>query len=425
MSSHRDINVRVDGIEPSVAVENPLNALELSSRLEESSAEGHAVIPIGGGTRLEVGGAPTKYDVALKLGKLNSIVSHNPADLTCTVESGITLENLRSVLSEHGQFLAIDSPFPEEATIGGVIASNAPGFLKWQLAHPRDSVIGMEVALPNGTLIKSGGQVVKNVSGYDMARLHIGAFGNLGVITKVSFKLTPKPVRESTISIEFDDLSLAYGFAQEVYKSYVMPLSLICSHDFDKSSSSCKSLVRIGGRERALKRQKDLITEIGIRNHSTSIEIIDQPESDQLWIDVLNESVKGVDSDGYIKINTRSSCTPSEVEHAVRLIWTSLKDTGCLLSINSEPGFGAIFCNIYLPEKKSRDESIGLIQKIRESLHEIESWLIVEDVPTEWKSVLDVWDGGQISSIKLMDSLKATYDPDSVLNPGRFVTFQS
>ena len=85
MPNQRDISVRVDGIDPSVAVENPSNALELSSRLEESSAEGHAVIPIGGGTRLEVGGAPSKYDVALKIGKLNSIVSHNPADLTLSL----------------------------------------------------------------------------------------------------------------------------------------------------------------------------------------------------------------------------------------------------------------------------------------------------------------------------------------------------
>ena len=328
------------------------------------------------------------------------------------------------MLSEHGQFLAIDSPFPDQATVGGVIASNAPGFLKWQLAHPRDSVIGMEVALPNGTLIKSGGQVVKNVSGYDMARLHIGAFGNLGVITKVSFKLTPKPVREATLDIEFDEISLAYDFAQEVYKSYVMPLSLICSHDFEKSSSGCKSLVRIGGRERALKRQIDLIREIGRRNHSTSIEIIDQPESDRLWIDVLNQTVKSVDSGEYIKINTRSSCTPSEVEHAVRIIESSLENTGCLLSINSEPGFGAIFCTIRFPRTQLRDESIRLIRKLRESLHEIESWLIVEDLPVEWKSALDVWDREQISSIKLMESLKATYDPDFVLSPGRFVTFQ-
>ena len=170
--------------------------------------------------------------------------------------------------------------------------------------------------------------------------------------------------------------------------------------------------------------QIDLLREIGRRNHSTSIEIIDQPESDRLWIDVLNQTVKSVDSGEYIKINTRSSCTPSEVEHAVRIIGSSLENTGCLLSINSEPGFGAIFCTIRFPRTQLRDESIGVIRKLRESLHEIESWLIVEDLPVEWKSALDVWDREQISSIKLMESLKATYDPDFVLSPGRFVTFQ-
>ena len=126
------------------------------------------------------------------------------------------MQILQDSLKEHGQFLAVDCPFPAESTVGGTLASNSPGFLRWQLAHMRDMVIGMKVVFAAGTLTKSGGQVVKNVSGYDMARLHIGGLGTLGVITEVSFKLTPLPAKEGSITVGFDSRDDAFDFSRKI-----------------------------------------------------------------------------------------------------------------------------------------------------------------------------------------------------------------
>ena len=195
----------IDDIEPSQGAEKPVSLHQLSSVLKDADGGGLGLVPFGGGTRLSVGSIPKKYDIAVDLSAFDQIVSHNPADLTCTVESGITISVLQKELAEHGQFLAVDAPLPDKATVGGTIASSTLGYLRWQLGHPRDTIIVMEVLLANGTITKSGGQVVKNVSGYDMARLHVGGLGTLGVISKVSFKLTPRPFKELSVKFLFRD----------------------------------------------------------------------------------------------------------------------------------------------------------------------------------------------------------------------------
>ena len=148
---------------------------------------------------MEVGRPPERLDAVVEVSHLDAIVEHNPADLTVTAQAGIIVAGLQRVLGEEGQFLAIDPPLPDRATIGGTLASGADGPLRWHYGHPRDSVIGMRVVQADGTVTKSGGQVVKNVSGYDMSRLHIGGLGTLGVIAEVSFKLTPLPQRQATL----------------------------------------------------------------------------------------------------------------------------------------------------------------------------------------------------------------------------------
>ncbi|MEC7836722.1 MAG: FAD-binding oxidoreductase, partial [Chloroflexota bacterium] len=216
----------IDEVPPSEGVINPKDRDELSSALSNVFDSDKVVVPIGGATRLQIGAKMPSYDYALDLSDMNQLVAHNSADLTCVAQSGVTLKSLQGILKEQGQFLAIDAAFPDQATLGGILASNAPGYMRWQLAHMRDMVIGMEVVLPSGTITKSGGPVVKNVSGYDMARLHIGGYGTLGIISEISFKLTPLPRRQGTFILGFQTENDMHDFSEEVFKSHVMPLAL-------------------------------------------------------------------------------------------------------------------------------------------------------------------------------------------------------
>ncbi|MDA1189593.1 MAG: FAD-binding oxidoreductase, partial [Chloroflexi bacterium] len=140
----------IDGMTPNNVVK-PASVEELQQTLKDLSNEGLTAIPWGGGTRIALGNTPKTFDTALDLTGLDNVIAHNPGDLTVTVEAGLTMAKLGTLLAEHGQFLAIDPPLPDRATVGGTLAIGTAGPLKWQYGNPRDLVIGMSVVQSDGT----------------------------------------------------------------------------------------------------------------------------------------------------------------------------------------------------------------------------------------------------------------------------------
>ncbi len=158
-----------------------------------------AAIPLGSGTKLTRGRRPRRADVLLSTAALGHISDYQPADLTVSTQAGVRLSDLQSELSSAGQFLAVDPPWGDVASLGGLVASGAEGPLRRRYGALRDQLLGLRVANPDGTLSWAGGQVVKNVSGYDLTRLHTGAYGTLGLITDVNLKVWPQPEEELTV----------------------------------------------------------------------------------------------------------------------------------------------------------------------------------------------------------------------------------
>jgi glycolate oxidase FAD binding subunit len=181
-------------------VVEPGNEQELAAVLRCANEAGVSVIPRGGGTKLEWGNPPKSSELILSSARLNKILEHAWADLTVTVEAGCTLQSLQDALAVHGQRLALDALWRERATIGGIISTNDSGTLRLRFGALRDLIIGVSLALPDGTLASSGGKVVKNVAGYDLPKLSTGAFGTLGVITRAVFRLHPLPRGVKTLS---------------------------------------------------------------------------------------------------------------------------------------------------------------------------------------------------------------------------------
>ena len=202
----------VDGAAPQLA-QRPRTREEVAKLLASAAAAGLAVVPQGGRTALALGRPLDRYDVALDLRGLDRIVAYEPRDLTATVEAGVTLSELQSRLGEHGQFLPVDPPPDDRVTVGGLLASARSGAWRGHLPAVRDLVIGMTVALPDGSLVRSGGRVVKNVSGYDLHRLHTGALGTLGVIVEASFKLAPLPAATRSLAVRCEDVAGAAELA--------------------------------------------------------------------------------------------------------------------------------------------------------------------------------------------------------------------
>ena len=190
----------IDNVSPTVVL-SPISNEHISESLRKASEYDIKVCPIGGATRLAIGNKPTQYDVGLTLNKLDKVIDYKPSDLSITVQAGITLEQLQKHLQKNNQFLPISTPLAQRSTIGGILAIGTSGSLTWLNGTLRDLVTGMKTVHPDGVISKSGGQVMKNVSGYEMSRLHIGGLGTIGVISEVSLNVMPKP--ETSIWVSF------------------------------------------------------------------------------------------------------------------------------------------------------------------------------------------------------------------------------
>lgn len=182
----------VDGAAPRMIAE-PGTAEDLAACLRWARGAGLKVTPRGGGTKLGWGNPPAACDLLLSTARLDRVLEHAWADMTVIAEAGCRVADLQRALAEHGQHLALDPLWPERATIGGILSTNDSGTLRHRYGSLRDLIIGITVALPDGTLARSGGKVVKNVAGYDLAKLFTGALGTLGVIVQAIFRLHPLP----------------------------------------------------------------------------------------------------------------------------------------------------------------------------------------------------------------------------------------
>jgi glycolate dehydrogenase FAD-binding subunit len=156
---------------------------------------------------------------------LNRILEHDPGDQTCTVEAGVRLAELQAVLAASGQRLSLDPP--GDPTIGALLARNVSGPLRHRFGAPRDLVLGVTLVLGDGTIANAGGKVVKNVAGYDLARLVCGSEGRLALIARASFRLHPLPKATQTLVVETDDVA---GAAESLLRSQVQPSALDVLH---------------------------------------------------------------------------------------------------------------------------------------------------------------------------------------------------
>ncbi|HEX9035924.1 MAG TPA: FAD-binding oxidoreductase [Ktedonobacterales bacterium] len=186
------------GAPPSV-VARPSNVEAARAAVSLAFEAGAAIAPWGSGSRQALGYPPERCDLVLSLERLTRVVAYDPADLTITVEAGMTHEALSTQLNANRQMLPLDPPLPARATIGGTLATAIGGLRGALYGEPRDLVLGARVIDVSGEMVRAGGAVVKNSTGYNMRRLYTGSLGAFGVITEASFKLAPMPETEETV----------------------------------------------------------------------------------------------------------------------------------------------------------------------------------------------------------------------------------
>jgi len=390
----------VAGVQPKLVVV-PGNETELAEILRVSNDAGLAVVPCGGGTKLGWGNPPARADLILSTARLNRIVEHVWADLTVTVEAGCTIEKLQEVLARHGQRLALDPLWPDKATIGGVLSTNDSGALRLRFGALRDLIIGVTLALPDGTLASSGGKVVKNVAGYDLPKLATGALGTLGVITRAVFRLHPLPRKTRTFAISVSDVEQTQHFIHVVQDSKLAHTSL--QSEFSGQAPPISHIL-FEGTEAGLDAQEKQLRTLG-----GSARVLEAPPS--VWS--ARQEVWTL-TDPENRVIAKISILPANLgqtmellqrtAHANHLRWRALVYA---------TGIGCLRLEA-LPEAL-RDT----LQSLRRDL-ERQGGSLVALHRSEKVPVFDVW-GNAGDTLPLMKAIKHQLDPRNTLNPGRFV----
>jgi len=229
----------------------PGDARSAAEALARAHAERVPVLPSGGRTKLQWGGAIDSLDTrgsVLSTRRLTTPIRHDAGDLVATLPAGVTLADANACLAQEGQWLPLDPPHGAHSTVGGIVATNASGPRRHKHGAPRDLIIGIEVALADGRLARAGGRVVKNVAGYDLSRLFCGCFGSLGVITSATFKLSPLTLASRTVIARTATPAQALELASRIAAAPLTPSAL------EVEAPAAKLLVRFETTERAAER---------------------------------------------------------------------------------------------------------------------------------------------------------------------------
>ncbi len=389
----------IDGLAPLKVIE-PGNEQEVAKALAWANANGIAVSPRGGGTKLGWGTPPATLDAIISTKRLGRVLEHAWADMTATVEAGCPVTDLQKTLAEHGQRLAIDPLFPEQATIGGVIATNDSGSLRLRYGGIRDLIIGITVALPDGTLAKSGGKVVKNVAGYDLQKLMTGALGTLGIITQATFRLHPLPRESQTLSVECHDVGTANRLILAILDSTLVPTGL----QLRVESGSKPSIdIRLDGTPSGIEAQRNLLGTI-------SAELGFRESAEQVW--QARENLFGASR----SLVCRFSVLPSQLAQAVNIIAKLCSAPQLSWKVVAQ-GTGLGIVRIDAPEAAQLQFALN---GVRSAVIELGGTVVVLICPADMKNQISVW-GPSGDAQQLMVRVKQQFDPNGILNRGRFV----
>ncbi len=410
----------IDGILPRlvVAPDNKERAAQVTALV---SQHGLTLLARGGGSRMNLGGIPEQIDVVLETQRMTRLLEHEAPDLTCHVEAGITFADLQAQLASKGQWIALDPPDAGQATLGGILASNASGPKRLRYGTARDLVIGLHVVQASGEIARSGGRVVKNVAGYDLNKLYIGSLGTLGIIVEANLKLQPLPPDERT-------LLLTFASAQEATQTVIALLGSLLTPSaielIDAGAASDMSdffglnlptegytlAVNFEGTPSAIDRSLDETRLIARKAGALMGDDLAGKEQAQLW-QAVREHTRGTVTCKVAILVTQLAAYLETISRVCRVHRLEAAVTG-------HAGNGILYVELRPGDATPR--LVEAIAELRRHAQEARGSLVVERCPVELKRSINVW-GEPGSDFYLMQRLKQQFDAQGTFVKGRFV----
>lgn len=416
----------VDGGAPQCVL-YPTSAEDVAAALRCAAEHDLAVIPCRNGTKLAVGNPPRRYDVALSLKDMNRVWHYEPSDLTITVEPGMKLGDFQHFVGRDGLCLPLDPAGGARATLGGIVATNSSGPLRLAYGAPRDMVLGMKIATTDGKVVKTGGRVVKNVAGYDIAKLLIGSYGSLGVIVEISLKLFPLPAHRATFVLTAGRLGIARDMRRRILASALTPLRMLLL------DSGAASLVRrgppppleefepeiwleFGGSLRVMERCAGELEDVA-KAAGARLAVVPSDEGEEIWSRLTDFRPWLRELSQRLTV-LKASLPDSASEEFLSRAQQEAENDKVQSAGFCQVGVGVV--HVCLLGAESDAALVALIGRLRAAAQEFGGGLTVEDAPVEVKKQLDVW-GPAGDDFAVMKKMKALWDPKGILSPGRFV----
>jgi glycolate oxidase FAD binding subunit len=402
----------VDGVAARF-VARPGSVSEAGQVLRAAAADGLAVTFVGGGSKLGLGNPPERVDLVVLTGGLDQVLEHAAGDLVVRAQAGVRLADLQAALAPAGQMLALDPPEPR-ATVGGVVATNASGPRRLRYGTVRDLIIGITVVLADGTVAHAGGKVVKNVAGYDLAKLYCGSLGTLGMIAEVIFRLHPRPAAAAVVTLQADGPSQAGQAVRRLLRSTLEPSAVELV--VDEWGWPGRLTVVFEGIRPGVEAQAAAAAELLGQVGEAAVAGLGGTEAalSQLGARPFEKAAFAL----------KASFPPSELPGVLTDLLEGRARWGGPVSAHAATG--VVWMASGHREGDLPADSPELpwvaraITEARERLAARGGSLVVVKAPPQLKREVDVW-GPPGDALGLMRRVKERFDPDRRLGPGRFV----
>jgi glycolate oxidase FAD binding subunit len=391
----------ISGVVPAL-VARPADAAELAAMVGEVDAAGAALVPIGRGAHRGLGHAPRHYDVALVSERLSRVHAYTSADMTVTVEAGVTLTELDALLAREGQWLPLDPALPASTTVGGLLAADLAGPLAASQGRVRDYVIGIAVVTAAGVVARAGGRVVKNVAGYDLMKLFIGSLGTLAVVTDATFKVRPRPEQQRWLVFVCPTLVGAVELGATVDAARIGALAVTARGTV---GGVARLVVRLGGVPADVAVARTRVVELAASSGADlDLDADDAPAEARAHRDFVREETGD--------LVVRLAVLPARLAALVAAL--PAVAGGAIGTTQCDPLRGTLALALTTAEPEMVLTRLGRLVDAH-GAH-----LVVERWPAALAPTIAVWRPSP-AALPLMRRVKEALDPRGTLAPGRFV----
>ncbi|MEF3274176.1 MAG: FAD-binding oxidoreductase [Chloroflexus sp.] len=407
--------VREHPVDRTIYGQTPLLAVapgsleELSQTVARLAAEPVAMVPWGGGTQQTWGRPPARSFVVVETHRLNRILDYTPDDLTISVEAGMTLAALSAALAVNRQMLPLDGPLPAQATIGGLLATAMDGPRRLGYGSARDLLIGIRVVEATGRISKAGGMVVKNVSGFDMMKLYLGSFGTLAIIASANFKLIPQPRAAASVLCRAPTPDPLWKLVNAIAASQLIPVAVEYLEGIAIADAPFALAVASEGLPAAVERHLRDVTAFA-QQVGVGVEPLRDADHTRLWSLINDVPQTATPADDELVV--RLTCLPADLQRVLTAARAAAHDADIPLQVIARALSGIAYLRARGPDTALRTWHAALLKVVPQTTLLAAPLSLIAELPAF---------GTQLTNLELMQRIKQEFDPDQLLNPGRFV----